>query len=414
MNLFMKTRLNAKVFRQFVLRVLSLFVLVLIGCTNNDVAGGSSGHENVIQVSVHDASGEPVAARVYIVSSADWNDRIAAGEPVVLDSLDTENGVVFLSREWLKSNQHLFARTFDRSEVFWGRTSGLVMDSLIRTGNGKHVSWSSAELAGQQVGIKGTPLLSMADSSGNLFLQDVPRDLMTLGVVGPDRVWNSIAMVDAKQEQTKFFPVENHEGVLVSDFDKGLSVSDFYAWTGGGWWWAVDDRREGGNSRVLPAGVYASITNAVDSAGAWDSLSLHVTVQRDPDFPRNYAVVGFDLGKGVESGDTIGVFKDLSALTAIEFMAKGNGELRVEVSCTDEPFVLQELPLAWSHQLSATWEKVTVLPESLQSYAEDASRGLSWENSAKNCAYIGFSAADTAEFWLDDVYLRGIELRDLD
>jgi len=389
-------------------------MLLTFGCGNSDVAGGSSGHENVIQVSVQDATGEQVAARIYVVSSSDWNDRIAAGDPVVLDSLDTKDGVASLSRDWLKSSQHLYIKTLESSEVYWGRTNELKLDSLIRTSVGKDISWSSANLAGEQIAIKGTPLQVTADHTGSFLLQGVPRDLLTVGVIGTDREWNSIALVDAKREDPNVFAVENDSGVLVSDFDKGLSVSDFYAWTGGGMWWVVDDRRDGGNSRVLPAGVNASITNAVDSTEAWDSLSLHVTVQRDPDFPRNYAVVGFDLGKGVESGDTIGVFKDLSTLRAIEFMAKGNGELRVEVSCTDEPFVMQELPLAWSHQLSTTWEKVTVLPESLQSYAEDASRGLSWENSAKNCAYIGFSAADTAEFWLDDVYLRGIELRDLD
>jgi hypothetical protein len=147
-----------------------------------------------------------------------------------------------------------------------------------------------------------------------------------------------------------------------------------------------------------PVGAWKPLPLATDTAGAYRGKSYHALLNVGEE-------IGFAIGNG---------YYDLGKMTSFSFHAKGKG--RIEVLFYSSLISPVDVSLRATIALDTAWTKIDILPESIISPPGSISeqKGYTWAKAKNKASKITFQPKDsTAEIWLDDLSLEGMDFRDL-
>ena len=135
--------------------------------------------------------------------------------------------------------------------------------------------------------------------------------------------------------------------------------------------------------------------------------------QIDSTFSSPYALIGSDISGSKDSPLTGKSSFDMSKMTALTFMAKGSGTIYLQFTSINPvnpgDFFLFELPI----NLTSSWQKYSIGPELIpnaKSIVTSTERTWIIGSSAVN--NINFLAKKSAEFWVDDIIVEGMNPTD--
>lgn len=379
-----------------------LCFLLLMACGDKASQAGKGGiwdeTENGVAVRVRDESGKPVArAKVTWVHMGDWMQaRLQGGAP-------------HLESAWTDQNGHLQIDNVSGSLVLSVEHDSLVASTLVSKGaeTAECVLAKPSHVLGRLTGeralpeslyLAGTRHASAVGADGFFQFDTVAQG--AYGLVGFDR--QGVRLVSRTDVSEQNVDIRNSytwnvgDSILLEDFEDKAPANRFHALSGAGWWYTYSDP----GSWFEPA----KIADAwVQGDSAWQggrSLRMKMLVQGAPD--EKYALCGFDLENSARYDSTSpAVLHDLTALDSVSFWARGQGAMKLQLvsaisvlTSVSAEFVLTE-----------TWTRHVV--------AVQAFDGERWSLLAGRITAVNFLAQESADLWLDQVYLHGVVETDL-
>ena len=195
---------------------------------------------------------------------------------------------------------------------------------------------------------------------------------------------------------------------VLDDFNNMDGLNSLTGLLGGGGWFAFTDTVNGGGSTILPTEEPGLVAAIDTTAAAYSGGSLHCTFTIDQNFSAPFALIGVDISSSKVVNSSKSWF-DLSAMTALSFMAKGSGVIHVQFTCkpvgdaTD--YLIYQVPVT----LPAGWGKCTInaadIPAALGS-------SVDWKTGCVAVSNINFLASSTVELWMDDLTVEGVNVTD--
>jgi len=408
-----------------ILVIAILLATTLFRCSQNTIAStGGTDYPNTKTVEgiVTNSSGEPIAgAAIHLVYNSAWVAKTLQNQAVVIDSAKSD------------SNGNFFFKC--PSETSWNiqidsKTEGLLTrncDHMIDSLKDTVYSFSCkpyASVSGaiqcdsgspQQLLLSGS-LYHVPVSEGNYFSSKTIAEgnysvFTDANVNGNARTtFTSSMSLQAGSTLTNNSLSTSGNQIHIDDFSVGLMQTDLGRLIGGSNWYTVNDNNDGG---------YSSITmNVINGAGSFSGASLCVTSVLGADFIWNaYTIAGFTLGKNTRSNSI-----DLSKLSSLSFMAKGQGktEVRFYSRLLDSISGTSDNQFSYIMSIPPTWSKTNIFTDSLLVPAPASKNGIPWTRAAKSIYSIAFIAkppennlGDTVVLWLDNVALEGMDLYDV-
>ncbi len=207
--------------------------------------------------------------------------------------------------------------------------------------------------------------------------------------------------------------VQRTPKTIFEDFNRKDSCNNLHNLLGGGWWFAYKDSSIGGNSLVLPTSELGLVAAIDTTPNAYSEGSLHVLFQIDSAFSSPYALIGADISGSKDSPLTGKSAFDMSDMTALTFMAKGSGTIYLQLTCMNpvDPgdFYLFELPVT----LTSSWQRHSIAPEEIpNAKSMITSTECTWTVGSSTVNNITFLAKKSAEFWVDDIIIEGMNPTD--
>jgi hypothetical protein len=284
---------------------------------------------------------------------------------------------------------------------------------------------------------------ALADYSGKILNNGTPASNSFLLVLGMDkrmavRADGSFSISLPRGQQ--IFKIEQDTGLLSCEFmfsaeNSGDTLSlntpastvfeDFNRMDGcnnlnpllvGGWWWAFSDTGYGGRSQILPT-MDAGLMDAIDTTiNAYSGGSLHISFQIDSLFSDPYALIGSDIG--ASKFDTLGAagrsWFDMRKMTAMTFMAKGSGTIYLQFTSTyvtgPNKYVF---PFEIPFDLTSSWKKYSINTSAIPNAAiPNTAIIVPWSTGAGMINNITFLAKKSADLWLDDIVIEGMNPED--
>lgn len=383
--------------------VLCLSVVCLFACGEN-VAGGTSEHENVLQVRrfappgtgdrvaaiVLDSAGVPIPhAVVQMVERRNWAEKTAHGEKIVRDSafIADEKGMFYVD-SGLCAHVGLVVNAHGKG-LGYAPCAQAGSISKIHVERARHFRGKGK--ANQVVAAYGTGFFAKSDASGKWRLP-LPGSLRKSDIV----LW------------------ENGDWHLFGETDGRISVEDFsdgnspytllHRFNGESRWWAAFESDSLNDStRNLPRHrVFADEIRG---------NALHIDLT---DVSGGKAMVGFNWGADRTHPDVERIYRDLSRADTLFFAAKGRGTIRVQFICRAED-LLKNTVLETKISLDSAWKDYALPIQEFQTVRGstlDASH--SWDEVSGHCKATAFYAMGSADLWLDDIAIHGVLLKDLE
>ena len=149
------------------------------------------------------------------------------------------------------------------------------------------------------------------------------------------------------------------------------------------------------------------------SPNAYSGGSLHVLFQIDSTFSSPYALIGADISGSKDSPYSGKSAFDMSDMTALTFMAKGSGTIYLQLTCMNpvdpRDFYLFELPVT----LTSSWQRYSIAPEGIPNGKSIVtSTECTWAVGSSTVNNITFLAKKSADFWVDDIIVEGMNPTD--
>ncbi len=383
------------------LLLLCLSLCLLDSCKEN-VAGGTSEHENVVQVQrlapfgdsvlavVLDSRGRPIPyAVVQVVERKNWAARTENGERVVRDS------AFIADKDGLFSVDYGLCADVGLQVSVPGKGLGYApcakVRSILKIEVGKPQGVHGRAKANQSVAVYGTGFFAQSDGHGHWRLP-LPGNLRR----------NDIVLM----ENENWHLLNERSGrIVVENFSNAKSpFTLLHRFNGGSRWWAAFDSDSSGDSTENLAAhrVFAD---------ARHGNALHI---RLVDASGGKAMVGFDWGRDRTCPDPERVYRDLSNADTLFLAAKGEGTVRVQFVCRAEN-LLKNTVFETKIALDSSWTDYALPIESFKvvdGSTLDAS--FSWEEVSGHCKATVFYADGPADLWLDDIAIHGVLLKDIE
>lgn len=323
-----------------------LFIMLLWGCGNNDLArGGGVDIPNSITATVLDSNGLIQRnAKVRLVSVESWVDRLEIGSSVVIDSTWTDSLGRFTMENPENGRANLEVATGVLGKLIQFDTS-VNKITLEKLGQLKAI-WKP----GARLQILGTPYLAVANEEGEATFEGVPS--LQSGLVGTD---NSISVllstVSLKRGEKLNLGVmtAQTDSLLLDDFERASVYSYLDSWLKGSLWYSLADENDGGESTVFPSTPKLdSWSAALTDSASWQGNSL--TVRYDfvtTNITSPYVIVGCELGMGI----------NFEAVDSLVFMAQSEANWILRIGNT----VSVDLP-----PTTGEWQRVVIRKTELE------------------------------------------------
>ena len=381
--------------------ILCLSLCLLDSCKEN-VAGGTSEHENVVQVQrlapvgdsvlavVLDSRGLPIPyAVVQAVERRNWAARTENGERVVRDS------AFIADKDGLFSVDYARCANVGLQVRVPGKGLGYVpcarVQSVLKIEVGKPQKFFGKATANQWVAVYGTGFFTRSDKRGHWHLP-LPGNLRREDIV--------------RMENGNWHLLNERSGrIVVENFsDASSSFTLLHRFNGGSRWWASFDSDSSGDST-------ANLAAHRVFADARHGNALHINLV---DASGGKAMVGFDWGRERTYPDLERVYRDLSSVDTLFLSARGKGTVRVQFVCRAAD-LLKNTVFETKIALDSSWTDYALPIESFQ--VADGSTlddGFSWEEVNRHCKATVFYADGPADLWLDDIAIHGALLKDIE
>lgn len=332
-------------------------LLAFIGCGPSPRAGGSGVDiPNSFTITVSQSNGAPaVNVKVRVVALSHWADLVAAGKPVILDSMitDAHGKFVVTNPGTARVNLEVVSNHEGTSFAFDTSLEKLELHSLGQV----RAQWN----AKATVRIFGTSFAATAGSDGFVNMVDIPS--MNSGLVGlaanqTPTLLNSF-MLNAGDSLNLGLLQPIRDSLLVDDFENNSIATPLNPWFKGSFWFSIADENDGGKSTVIPSTAKSEnwLTALSDSdVAAGHSLTIHYSVHPVAGVP-SFVIAGCLFGFGI-NGD---------AFDSLKFQVH-----------SDAPYTLTNGALGRMH-FSATvqdWETVVVPRSALDSAGITGEVGL--------------------------------------
>lgn len=380
--------------------IFCLFLYVLNSCEGN-VAGGTSEHENVIQVQrlvsvgdsvlaiVLDSRGAPIPyAVVQVAERRNWAAKTENGEKVVQDSaFIADKDGMFSVDSGLCAHVGLI--------VAHGKGLGYAQcaqaGSILKIEVKKPPKFFGKSKANQVVAVYGTGFFTRSDRAGRWHLP-LPGNLKREDIVLLEEGnWHLL------EESAGRIIVENF-----SDADSPFTL--LHRFNGGSRWWAAFD------SDSLNDSTHHLAAHRV-FADKIHGNALHISLK---DASGGKAMVGFNWGMDRNYPDLERVYRDLSGVDSLFFTAKGEGIIRVQFVCRAEN-LLKNTVFETKISLDSSWTDYALPIESFKvASGSTLDASYSWKEVNRHCKATVFYADGPADLWLDDIAIHGALLKDIE
>ncbi len=380
--------------------ILCLFLCVFNSCEKN-VAGGTSEHENVIQVQrfvpsgnsvvavVLDSRGDPIPyAVVQTAERRNWAAKTAEGEKIIRDSaFIADKDGMFSVDPGLCAHVGLIVEHGKGLGYAQCAHAGSILKIKVR----KPAKFFGKAKANQIVAAYGTGFFTQSDRSGRWHLS-LPRRLGRADIV----FW----------EEGNWHLLEENSGrIVVENFsDANSPFTLLHRYNGGSRWWASFDSDSLNDSTHHLTGHRVFSDEIRGNA-------LHISLD---DVSGGKAMVGFNWGMDGNYPDLERVYRDLSNVDSLFFAAKGEGIVRVQFVCRAEN-MLKNTVFETKVSLDSSWTDYALPIENFQAVrGSTLDASYSWEEVKRHCKATVFYADGPADLWLDDIAIHGALMKDLE
>ncbi|MBF0430788.1 MAG: carboxypeptidase regulatory-like domain-containing protein [Fibrobacteria bacterium] len=380
------------------------------GCSEN-VAGGGIETTNGASVSgqVRDSSGgQIVSARVYLRPQT----YIADGSNVDSEkSADTDENGEYLIKGVPVGNWMIEASHEDG--VSWAHRFKLEEeDSIVQLDTG--VLLPEISISGVVTGpetdvyICGLGVKAKTDQNGHYTIDNVPPGNYLVKLVPVDSQYAPVEQMSVAGTVPDIV-IEEEAYLLFDDFNDKDPSHRFVEFSSQGHWWIQGDNKTDG-SILLPLGVEDDFSLALlpdtELGGYYTFVNMVIDTVKE-----QYAMVGLDIGQGVNGVDSLHTWYDFSGMKSLQFRAKGEGEISVV-------FISHYIQSNYSgasefearRTLDADWNVFVISPAELQ--PPDGSKankdGVKWGQASGAICTITFMGMQNVELYLDDVRLNGV------
>lgn len=355
-------------------RLLLSSALLIAGCSNGDIAGGT-GTETTNGIVVITSAGVPASnGTVYSIDPTRWYSNSSEGVSPVEDSVVIpENGVLFSGG--VPENRTLQIRWNDESAVVTEQrdtvflTPGKTVRGVAPTGSRILIGGTAfqAEISGDSFEIAGVP-----DGTYSLWIDQS----------GLKAVEQRISIDDSTEIDT--LPLS--ENLLFEDFAQGFTNNPLSSISTGVQWYMVTDRE----SKVFKDGLWnESIHNTegsstISASETDDAVYIDGYLGTGADAP--YLCLGVSLfGKDFQTG------YNLESMDSVHLKIRGNGVLDVAL----ETALIDSVGVSHYRaeiSLNSSWSEIAVPVSDLKLLEKDASYEsiYPWSSCANNVKRLEF------------------------
>lgn len=265
--------------------------------------------------------------------------------------------------------------------------------------------------SGAHLLVMGTDRVLTVAEDGSFSLHLPPGDQVFRVNVEKDHISNDFLFNSRNFGDTMI--VGSTPRTVFEDFNQKDSCNNLNKLLGGGWWFAYTDSSAGGKSLVLPTSELGLIAAIDTSKDAYYGGSLHVIFQIDSTFSSPYALIGSDISGSKYSPSSGKSSFDMHKMTALTFMAKGSGTVYLQLTSLNPvnpgDFFIFELPI----NLTSSWQRYSITPELIpNAKSMITSTERTWIAGSSTVNNITFLAKKSAEFWVDDIIIEGMNPTD--
>lgn len=265
--------------------------------------------------------------------------------------------------------------------------------------------------SGARLLVMGTDKFFTVAEDGSFSLHLPSGDQIFRVVIENEHISNDFLFSNKDSGDTLF--ATSTASTMFEDFNEKDSCNNLNKLLGGGWWFGYTDKGVGGNSQVLPTtdlGLIAAIDTSTD---AFSGGSLHVIFQIDSTFSAPYSLIGSDISGSKEYTVISKSWFDIRKMTAFTLMAKGSGVVYLQFTSgntgTPNDYFLFEVPI----NLTSTWKKYSITPTDIpNAKGSTTSTERAWSVGASAVNNINFLAKKSADFWVDDIRIEGMNPTD--
>lgn len=376
-----------------------LLALGLLACGHDEPVAGGGGiwdeTGNTVALQVTDRQGVAARTKVRWVSLSQWYSAKESGTRVAYDSAMTD----------AKGRATIAAPAGGETWALWTGSG--------QTGSYRVVSGHAASLKVQEdtvggfsghlqngaawpdsVVLAGTDYVVAVGDDGSFHFDNVAPGKHTVLAQSGSKfaVLSTVSLSAGAVTENTNLPWSPDDGLLMDDFDDAMPANSFHALTGEGWWYLAGDSA----SRFEPSDIALAVV-AGDSAYE-GGRSLHLRIAAGSDPALKYALCGFDIDMGAVKDTTLQrVQHDLTSLDSVVFMARGSGQVRLQIAGVPGTIPVLSLPI----DLTDAWTRYTVVPADFK--VDD------WQLLAGQASAVNFYVADSADLWLDDIWLYGLD-----
>jgi hypothetical protein len=380
----------------------------LMHCTTSLTGGNSSETTNVAVIT--DEGLPATSAIVKLIDGDNWAYQAAKGDPDVIDSATTDqHGIASFSHlpetacnlQIDHAGEGVFIRNFKPKGKIASVTDTIHLQQYA-TVLGSCIPDSGTPVT---VLLEGTAYSSPVNATRSFSFSDIAPGSypMLFRSLSGDIALVGSAVVAPDQTIAKNALLPSFSSLLIDDFESGYSASVLGQFTNA-CWYDYADSSKGGNSKAnhalqteAPQGVFC--------------LTANITLQKPYKDP--WAGIGIQIGTKKPDWD-------LSAMTAITFIARGDKGVRISV---ESPFI-DSINNDWPNfgkiiELDSTWRFFRIPISSLTLPSSKAQTlGITWATAAKRIYKIEFEGVsstipDSIHFQLDDIRIEGMTAADL-
>lgn len=310
--------------------IFTMALFVLMGCSGESarVATGPGSETSGVSARVTDSIGRPVAgAAVRVVAlGRKWHQQEAAGVSAVLarEVTDAQGWVRFSvagrDRVALELEDSLHAGRVEM-ELSESRTSQM----RTSTGGRLRVTAKAGSEAVRSLVLAGTAYESRKGADGSWSFAGLPAGEYTIAARTDSgmALLGRVAIASGAALDTAL--AADVDSVLLDDF-AFAPIKNRYGWLlGAGWWYTTTDAVYGDSSTVTPSDLFSARV----PCPVGNCLSVGFAI--DKSSAERFALIGVDLDRSFDEGDTLAHLADLSKISGVRFWAAGQGSIQIQI-----------------------------------------------------------------------------------
>lgn len=378
------------------------FLLALISCSDNGVAGGGGiDVGNPAKVCVIDTLNKPIAgASVKILPSERWLKNIFKTGTFVADSSYTGEDGFAIFDSLPKGNytiqvDHVSGGAFVAESAVTDSQLNITV-ILKKSGKISGVIHADTDVPAQ-IRLAHTTYSAKINSNKTFTISNIPQGVFVPFIMTTDSQWTpglSIKVgssLAVEREMALAF-----KKLLVDDFEDESTSNKLALFV-----------KNGHIFTAAQAGSDASAEYEITSDGFTGNALKGLLIRKSM-----WALLGFTLGIKAED-DSLWNF---SSAKSLSFQAKGEGTLNVSLesdSLDKKGFVKH---YSSSVMLQPQWQNFTIKFDSLTFFNDlNPNPDIPWSEASRSIKRIEFNAlqGDTVQFWLDNLTIDGVNLSNI-